>query len=375
MDEGAMGTTETAAAAETVGLGGCESETIRDHLARILRSPPFARAARMQRFLSFLVTETLAGRSAQLKEYTIAVSVFGKPADFEPGTSAQVRVDAGRLRKLLLQYRYEHGTGDSIVIEVPKGSYVPIFRPVKEPGQEQNTQTQKLPWSSSQERRQITVLSCAFGDERGAGGYAAVDSGLVNAFDLFHEKCTGIGRQHGGSVDGTSSDRLIVYFGWPNALEDAAGRALTAALEMLGSIQEAFPNTSLGIRVGVATSEAVIRSSSPDETSPRPAVVGEAPSLATKMLPAVPLNGILVAEATRRLTGSSFDFVPASALEGQVGEPSLLWRLLRAKPVVTRFKAAHVGHQSSIVGRREEIALLMSRWRLSLEGETPFFDD
>ena len=127
-----MGTTETAAAAETAGFGGCEPEAIRDHLARILRSPPFARAARMQRFLSFLVLETLAGRSTQLKEYTIAVSVFGKPADFEPGTSAQVRVDAGRLRKLLLQYRYEHGAGDSIVIEVPKGSYVPIFRPVKE---------------------------------------------------------------------------------------------------------------------------------------------------------------------------------------------------------------------------------------------------
>jgi hypothetical protein len=382
-----METTVTAAAAglgESAVLGGCEPETIREHLARILRSPPFARAARMQRFLSFLVTETLAGRSAQLKEYTIAVSVFGKSADFEPGTSALVRVDAGRLRKLLLQYRYEHGAGDSMLIEVPKGSYVPVFRPAKEQtaleeggpgamgrspvGHEQNTKTQPA-WSSSQERRQITVLSCAFGDEGGAGGYANVDSGLLSAFDTFHEKCTGIARQHGGSVDGTSSDRLIVYFGWPNALEDAAGRALTATLEMLGSMQEAFPNPSLGVRIGVATSEVVTRSASPDETSPRPTVIGEAPSLATKMLPRVPLNGILVAESTRRLTGSSFEFVPASALEGQVGESSLLWRLLRAKPVVTRFRAVHVGQQWTIVGRREEIALLMSRWRLSLEGE------
>src|SRR5262245_40179253 len=117
-----METTETAstvAVGESTGVGGYEPEVIREHLARILRSPPFARAARMQRFLSFLVMETLAGRSAQLKEYTIAVSVFGKSADFEPGTSPLVRVDAGRLRKLLLQYRYEHGADDSIVIEVP----------------------------------------------------------------------------------------------------------------------------------------------------------------------------------------------------------------------------------------------------------------
>src|SRR5690349_1958016 len=191
-----METTETASAAglgESAGVGACDPETIREHLARIVSSPPFARAARMQRFLSFLVTETLAGRSAQLKEYTIAVSVFGKPADFEPGTSALVRVDAGRLRKLLLQYRYEHGTGDSIVIEVPKGSYVPVFRPVRAhtareetesgpkglaPSVHEQTTKPQLSWSSSQERRQITVLSCAFGDERSAGGFTTVDSRL-----------------------------------------------------------------------------------------------------------------------------------------------------------------------------------------------------
>src|SRR6185437_8716280 len=91
---------------------GSDREAVELHLARVLQSPPFARAPRMQRFLSFLIEETLAGRGSQLKEYTVAVAVFGKPPEFEPGTSAIVRVEAGRLRKLLMEYAVEHGRAD-----------------------------------------------------------------------------------------------------------------------------------------------------------------------------------------------------------------------------------------------------------------------
>ncbi len=96
-------------------------EAVREHLERVVASPPFARAARMQRFLRFLVDETLAGRAAHLKEYTIALSVFGKADDFEPGTSAVVRVEAGRLRRLLSRYELEFGAEDNLILRVPKG--------------------------------------------------------------------------------------------------------------------------------------------------------------------------------------------------------------------------------------------------------------
>src|ERR1700722_17485285 len=70
----------------------CDSAAIMEHVARILRSPPFARAPRMQRFLGFLVEETLAGRVSRLKEHSIAVSVFDKSADFETRNNPVVRV-------------------------------------------------------------------------------------------------------------------------------------------------------------------------------------------------------------------------------------------------------------------------------------------
>jgi predicted ATPase len=159
-----------------------------------------------------------------------------------------------------------------------------------------------------------------------------------------------------------------VYFGWPEALEDAAGRALTAALEMLAAIRDAFQSEGVGVRIGVATSEAVIRAA-PAEASSRPAVIGEAPFQAMQILPRVPLNGVLVAESTRRLTGLSFEFIPAGSLEGPAERPHLLWRLLRTRPALTRFHASHAGTQSAIIGRAEEVALLMSRWHLSLQGE------
>src|SRR3954453_5515540 len=104
-----------------------DPQATRAHLKRVLDAPAFKRAPRMERFLRFLVDELLAGRADQLKEYTIAVGVFDKPADFDPGTSAVIRVEAGRLRRMLDQYRNEFGRDDEFVLEVPKGSYIPAL--------------------------------------------------------------------------------------------------------------------------------------------------------------------------------------------------------------------------------------------------------
>ena len=169
-------------------------------------------------------------------------------------------------------------------------------------------------------------------------------------------------------MDGGASDRLIVYFGWPNALEDAAGRALTAALEMFAQVQAELSKTPLGIRIGIATSEVATRRADASQESARPPVVGEAPSMAMKILPLVPLNGILVAESTRQLTGALFEFIAAGSLERRANESQLLWRLLRPT-AQTRFRAQHAGSHAEMVGRREEVALVMSRCELSLQGE------
>jgi eukaryotic-like serine/threonine-protein kinase len=101
---------------------------VRAALARVLRSSPFVRSPQLQRFLSFLVDEILAGRGEQLKEYVIGLEVFARPSSYDPRVDSLVRVEARRLRAALASYYSTEGRSDGVVIELHKGSYVPSFR-------------------------------------------------------------------------------------------------------------------------------------------------------------------------------------------------------------------------------------------------------
>ena len=100
---------------------------VREHLGRIIRSPAFAKASRLQAFLRFVVEQTLAGRQDAIKEYAIALEVCGRPPTFDAKTDPIVRVDANRLRARLDAYYHLDGRDDSIRIDLPKGSYVPVI--------------------------------------------------------------------------------------------------------------------------------------------------------------------------------------------------------------------------------------------------------
>ena len=100
----------------------------REQLDRVLASGTFRQVDRLKRFLNFIVTETLAGRGDQLKEYVIGVQVFDKDSSFDPRADPIVRVQARRLRARLVRYYREEGGSDAIVIELPKGGYTPVFR-------------------------------------------------------------------------------------------------------------------------------------------------------------------------------------------------------------------------------------------------------
>jgi len=108
-----------------------ESEAIRNQLERILGSAEFKASDKQRKFLSFVVGETLADRSSQLKGYTIAVSVYGRPEGFDPQVDPIVRVEAGRLRRALDHYYLTAGKNDPVRIKIPKGRYVPAFSTVK----------------------------------------------------------------------------------------------------------------------------------------------------------------------------------------------------------------------------------------------------
>ncbi|MGI9342947.1 MAG: hypothetical protein ACR2QV_08845 [Gammaproteobacteria bacterium] len=97
-------------------------------LGRILDSPDFKATPRSRDFLRYVVDETLAGRADRIKGYTVAVEVFGRDESFDPSVDPIVRIEAGRLRRALEHYFLTAGSADSLIIDVPKGSYVPAFR-------------------------------------------------------------------------------------------------------------------------------------------------------------------------------------------------------------------------------------------------------
>jgi TolB-like protein/Tfp pilus assembly protein PilF len=112
-----------------MAAGEIPTEVVEKHLERVLTSPGFARNERLSRFLRFIVEEELNGRGSELKESLIGVEVFGRKPGFDPKQDSTVRSEATRLRARLAEYYNDEGRGDALVIELPKGGYLPRFRP------------------------------------------------------------------------------------------------------------------------------------------------------------------------------------------------------------------------------------------------------
>ena len=102
-------------------------ELVEAQLQRILSSPLFAKAPRHTRFLSFVVGKALAGEGESVKEYLIGLEVFDRQSGYDPGSDPIVRAEARRLRARLAEYYRDFGQHDPVHIELPKGTYVPVF--------------------------------------------------------------------------------------------------------------------------------------------------------------------------------------------------------------------------------------------------------
>jgi len=105
----------------SVGEVNLQAQRIMDHVT-------FRNSPTLSSFLKFVISETVQGRERQIKEYSIALNVLNRPRDFKPNEDAVVRIHAGRLRRALNEYYITKGINDPIIIQIPKGSYVPEFR-------------------------------------------------------------------------------------------------------------------------------------------------------------------------------------------------------------------------------------------------------
>lgn len=102
-------------------------DQVERQLQKILKTKDFQATKQQRNLLSFVVSETLAGRADQIKGYAIATKVLNRPKDFEPALDPIVSIQANKLRRALERYYLVEGIGDSIKIDIPKGAYVPTF--------------------------------------------------------------------------------------------------------------------------------------------------------------------------------------------------------------------------------------------------------
>jgi predicted ATPase len=171
-------------------------------------------------------------------------------------------------------------------------------------------------------------------------------------------------RRLGGFVAQYLGDGVLVYFGYPEAHEDDAERAVRAGLELIAAVIALKTPASLQTRVGIATGLVIVGDlmTGSGEAHER-GIVGETPNLAARLQGIAEPNTVVIAEATRRLLGNLFELKDLGArdLKG-VAEPVRAWVALRASTVESRFEALHPSGLTALVGREEETELLLRRW-------------
>jgi hypothetical protein len=177
-------------------------------------------------------------------------------------------------------------------------------------------------------------------------------------------------QRFGGFVAKYMGDGVLIYFGYPQAHEDDAERAVRAGLELVGAVGGLKTHAPLQTRVGIATGPVVVGDLIGSGASQEQAIVGETPNLAARLQGAAEPNTVVIAEATRSLLGNLFELedLVARDLKGIAG-PVRAWAALRPASVESRFDALHASGLTQLVGREEELELLLRRWSKAKAGE------
>ena len=227
-----------------------------------------------------------------------------------------------------------------------------------------------VPAHDTAERRQVTVL---FSDLVGSTALSArMDLEDLRELISAYQKCVAEAvRRFGGFVAQYLGDGVLVYFGYPEAHEDDAERAVRAGLELIAAVTALKTPASLQTRVGIATGLVVVGDLMTGSGEARErGIVGETPNLAARLQGIAEPNTVVIAEATRSLLGNLFELKDLGArdLKG-VAEPARAWVALRASTVESRFEALHPSGLTALVGREEETELLLRRWSRTKNGD------
>ena len=219
------------------------------------------------------------------------------------------------------------------------------------------------------ERRQVTVM---FSDLVGSTALSArMDPEDLREVISSYQKCVaGTVERFGGFVAKYMGDGALVYFGYPQAHEDDADRAVRAGLELIAAVTALKTHASLQTRVGIATGLVVVGDLIGSGEARERRIVGETPNLAARLQGIAEPNTVVIGESTRKLLGNLFELEDLGAREVKgIAEPVRAWAALRARSVESRFEALHVTGLTALVGREEELELLLRRWSRAKTGE------
>jgi class 3 adenylate cyclase len=218
------------------------------------------------------------------------------------------------------------------------------------------------------ERRQVTVMFC---DLVGSTALSArMDPEDLREIISAHQKCVAETVRHlGGFVAKYMGDGVLVYFGYPQAHEDDAERAVRAGLELIQALDGLKSSAPLQTRVGIATGLVVVADLIGSGEAQGRGIVGETPNVAARLQAIAEPNTVVIAESTRRLLGNLFDLedLGAKELKG-IAAPTRTWAALRPSSVESRFEALHASGLTELVGREEELELLLRRWSKAKAG-------
>src|SRR6202047_912038 len=179
-------------------------------------------------------------------------------------------------------------------------------------------------------------------------------------------------RRFGGFVAKYMGDGVLVYFGYPQAHEDDAERAVRAGLELIAAVGGLKTHASLQTRVGIGTGLVVVGDLLRSGEAQERGIIGETPNLAARLQSIAEPNMVLIAESTRRLLGNLFDFDDLGSREIKgIDAPVRAYAGGRASSVESRFEALHASGLTALIGRQEEFKLLVESWSKVKSGRGP----
>jgi class 3 adenylate cyclase/predicted ATPase len=225
--------------------------------------------------------------------------------------------------------------------------------------------------SSEAERRQLTVMFC---DLVGSTALSArLDPEDLRAvIGAYHRCVAAVIERAGGYVAKYMGDGVLAYFGYPRADEHDAERAVRAGLALVEKVAglDTAAGAPLQARVGIATGLVVVGDLIGQGAAQEQAVVGETPNLAARLQALAEPDAVVIAAGTRRLVGDLFEYCDfgAVAVKGLAG-PVPAWQVLRPSAVASRFEALRGSALRPLIGRDEEIDLLLRCWARAKSGD------